>query len=146
MEKMKFDSGMKQYKLTENGVLSFNPADPNLYDRFLKCGEKIREIEKDLLIQADALAPDDFAGGMALMALSDKRLKEMLSWVFGAHNDFDKILGGVSLLAVGQNGKRVITNLLAALQPALESGARLCAAQESENAVKKAQKRREAQV
>ena len=30
MEKIQFDSGMKEYRINGKGVLRFNPADPNL--------------------------------------------------------------------------------------------------------------------
>ena len=60
--------------------------------------------------------------------------------VFG--NDFDKILGGVNLLAVADNGQRVVTNLMEALQPILTAGAERCATQTADAAVQKAKARR----
>ena len=69
-------------------------------------------------------------------------MKEMLSWVFGAHTDFNEILGGVSLLAKGEYGDRVIVNLLSGLQPGMVEGAKICA----QEAVQKAKSRREQQV
>ncbi len=142
MEKIKFDSGLREYRLSDMGVLRFNPADPNLYARFLGCGDKIRQIEQELKDSAQQIDSQDAAAGVSLMAQADRKMKDMLGWVFGEQNDFDKILGGVSLLAIGANGQRVIVNLLSALQPALEEGARLCARQESQKALGAAQKRR----
>ena len=48
--------------------------------------------------------------------------------MFGGDNDFHKLLGGVNLLAVADNGERVVTNLFAALEPVLVDGAKRCAA------------------
>ena len=120
MEKIKFDSGMEEFSLG-GGILRFNPADPNLYARFLTCGEKFRQIEAQLKEKASQGA------GIALLQEADQTLKKMLSWVFGAPNDFETLLGGVSLLATGKNGERVIVNLLSALQPVLVRGAKICA-------------------
>ena len=53
----------------------------------------------------------------------DREIKEKLSGVFGPGNDFDALLGGVNVMAVGNNGQRVITNLLNALAPCIEEGA-----------------------
>ena len=48
----------------------------------------------------------------------------------------------MNLLAVADNGERVITNLLAALQPIMVSGAEKCAQQKVGAAVAKAQQNR----
>ena len=120
MEKIVFDSGMRSFMLG-NGVLRFNPADPGVYSRFLECGEKLRIIEKELMEKAKE------GKSLDLLSQADKKMKDMLSWVFGSCNDFNEILGGVSLLATGENGERVILNLLGALQPILVEGAKQCA-------------------
>ena len=121
MEKISFDSGMRQFHIGQGGILRFNPADPGVYARFMECGEKLREIEKELMQKAGE------GKGLHLLSEADRKLKRLLSWVFGAHNDFDEILGGVSLLAKGENGQRVIVNLLSALQPVMVEGAKACA-------------------
>ncbi len=141
METIKLDSGMRSYRIGEGGILRFNPADPNLYARFMACADKLQAIEKELMEKAKAL-PEEKSAALQLMEEADRKLKGMLSWVFGAHNDFTEILGGVSLLARGQNGQRVIVNLLSALQPIMEKGAQACAREESKKAVEKAQNRR----
>ena len=117
MEKLIFDTGVKSYRVSGGGVLKFNPTDPNIYARFLAAAEEIRGAEAQLQEQTDALA--------AVTAL-DKKVKELLGGVFQG-NDFDALLGGVNLLAVASNGKTVVANLLAALQPILVEGAKLCA-------------------
>jgi hypothetical protein len=61
-------------------------------------------------------------------------MKHILGWVFGESNDFHKLLGGVNLLAVADNGERVVTNLFAALEPVLVEGAKRCAGQQAEKA------------
>ena len=53
----------------------------------------------------------------------DKDIKDRLSHVFGAENDFDALVGGVNLMACGRNGELIVTNLLAALKPYMERGA-----------------------
>ena len=49
MEKLVFDSGVKEYKLGTGGVLRFNPSDPNVYARFMDAMDKIRAVEADLV-------------------------------------------------------------------------------------------------
>lgn len=141
MEKIQFDSGIREYKLNGMGALRFNPGDPNLYARFMEATDRIGEIEKELALQARA----EGASLAALLQSADRRMKETLGWVFGPGNDFDKLLGGVSLLAVASNGERVVTNLFAALEPVLVSGAEAMTRQKTDEAVAKARHRRAAQ-
>lgn len=129
MEKIKFDSGVQEFRINGSGVLRFNPGDPNVFARFMESAKKMEELEQRLSTEAKALEDADNAGMMALMQRTDKQIKELLGWVFGPANDFDVILGGVSLLAVADNGQRVIANLFDALRPVLEAGARRCARQ-----------------
>ena len=141
MDKIQFDSGVKEYSLG-CGVLRFHPGDPNLYARFMESGEKMEALEKRLYEKAEGLDNGDAAAMAQLMQNADRELKALLGWVFGPENDFDKLLGGVSLLAVGQNGQRVITNLLDALKPVLEKGAAECAQQQVKAAVAKSKARK----
>lgn len=143
MEKIQFDSGIQEYDLGTGTPLRFNPGDPNLYARFMEAAEKMVEIEKDMAKQAKAL--EDTDSGQAIVGLlqsADQKMKTLLSWVFGQENDFDHILGGVNLLAVGSNGKRVAANLFEALQPVLLRGAESCAAEQTRLAVSRANRRR----
>lgn len=143
MEKIQFDSGIKEYRINGAGVLRFNPGDPNVYARFLEAAQKIQDLEQALTQRAKALeGQDSGAQAVQLMADADKQMKDVLSWVFGGGNDFDKILGGVNLLAVAGNGERVVTNLFNALQPVLVAGAEACAREKTAEAVKKAKRRR----
>ena len=123
MEKLTFDTGVKSYKVGA-GVLKFNPTDPNIYARFLEILDSLSSLEEDL---------SKVSGADAVTALADadKTIKEKLSYVFGGDNDLQAIFRGVSLLAVGANGQRLITNFLAALEPILSAGARQCAAAEA---------------
>ena len=66
---------------------------------------------------------DSGAAVLGLLAEADKQTKALLAGVF-AGNDFDQLLEGVNLMAVAGNGERVITNLLAALQPIIQQGAK----------------------
>lgn len=145
MEKIQFDSGIKQYKINGNGVLQFNPADPNVYARFMEAAQKIKQLETQLRAKASTAQEEGGAQIVQLMADADKQMKDILSWVFGAGNDMNEILGGVNLLAMASNGERVVTNLFAALQPILMEGAQSCAKETTRAAVEKAKARRAAQ-
>ena len=139
MESIEFDSGLKEYRINAEGILRFNPADPNLYARFLEAEDKLLEIEAGLG-KADADQQP-----AQLLKQADEQLKALLGWVFGQHNDFDRILGGVSLLAMASNGEPVVSNLFAALTPVLEQGAKAYARQQVDLAVQKAKNRRQSQ-
>ena len=143
MEQLKFDSGMREYKLNGSGVLQFNPGDPNVYARFLEASGKLQKMEQEMAEKARNT--DDGAAVVELLTQADRQMKDILNWVFGGDNDFDKLLGGINLLAVAANGERVVTNLFAALQPILVEGAQRCASQKVQEAVRKAQTRRAAQ-
>lgn len=145
MEKIQFDSGIKQYKINGNGILQFNPADPNVYARFMEAAQKIKQLETQLRSKADTAPEEGGAQIVHLMADADKQMKDILSWVFGEGNDMNAILGGVNLLAMASNGERVVTNLFAALQPILMEGAQSCAKETTRAAVEKAKARRAAQ-
>ena len=137
MEKIMFDAGVKSYRINGGAVLKFNPADPNLYARFLEAVEKIRDLETRLS-QPDGDEP------LEKMCQVDRQIKKILGWVFGGDNDFDVLLGGVNVLAMAGNGQRVIENLLQALMPVLTQGAEACAGVQVEAAVNKAKQRRQA--
>ena len=124
MQNIQFDSGIRTYRINGEGILRFNPGDPNVYARFLEAVEKLKEAEKELTEQAET-AQD--AQIVELVAKADRKMKEILNWVFGEGNDFGQILKGVNLLAVADNGESVITNLFAALEPVLIAGAKRCA-------------------
>lgn len=112
MEKISFDNGVREFRIND-GVLRFNPADPNVYLRFSQAEEKVKTIEKELENgDRDAKA----------LYEADRQLKEVLGWVFGPGNDFEAIAGNVNLLAVAANGRQVIANLLSALEPVLAQG------------------------
>lgn len=141
MEKIQFDSGIRSYKLG-SGTLRFNPGDPNVYIRFMEACDSFRGIEKDLVAQAKLLPGEDLGtAAVALLQKADKQMKDLLNGVF-VGNDFDKLLEGVNLLAVADNGERVITNLLKALEPVLLAGAQQCASHTAQAAAAKAQARR----
>ena len=109
MEKIQFDSGVRSYRINGGGILRFNPGDPNLYSRFLEAVERITALEQQWLQQT---AGEESADGLLKqMKQADAQLKELLNWVFGEGNDFDKLLGGVNLLAMPDSGQRVISNL-----------------------------------
>ena len=124
MENIQFDSGIRTYRINGEGVLRFNPGDPNVYARFLEAVEKLKAAEEELTRQAETAKETQI---VELMTQADRKMKEILDWVFGGDNDFGAILMGVNLLAVADNGERVITNLFTALEPVLVEGAKRCA-------------------
>ena len=141
MEKLQFDSGVKCYRINGGGVLRFHPGDPNLYSRFLEAVEKFKALEQELAESCPKAETDI----LRVLEEADAKMKQLLNWIFGGDNDFGKLLEGVNLLAVADNGERVITNLLHALEPVLLSGAKRCAGQQAKAAVAKAQQRRNQQ-
>ena len=143
MEKIMFDSGVRAYKLGNLGVIKFNPGDPNLYARFLEAADKIKIIEEELAQQAQSLnAEDSGTAVVSLLRQADEKMKQTLNWVIGNDTDFDKLLGGVNLLAMGANGERVVTNLFEALQPVLLAGAQSCVKEQTKSAISRSKVRR----
>lgn len=136
MTNIQFDDGMQGYQINNGGILRFNPADPNIYTRFLQLDQKLEQLQKELSGLSDSSQQ---------LAEADLRLKQLLGWVFGQHNDFDALLGGVSLLAVAGNGQRVLTNFLQALEPILQQGADQCVQELTQAAVEQATMRRASQ-
>lgn len=126
MEKILFDSGLRKYELG-NGILSFNPLDPNLYERFMHAADKFAELENELVSEAQA-EEGGASRVLEIMKRFDQKAKALLNDVFGPGNDFDHMLAGVNMMAVADNGERVISNLMNALTPILEQGAKECAA------------------
>lgn len=127
MQKLNFDLGFKEYEIG-GGVLRFNPSDPNVYSRFVAAADKLTEIEQRLTAKAKEFEGKKAGEAMLqLMEEADKETKELLSWIFGAQNDFEAIFCGANILGVGSNGERIITNFIHAAQPILEKGARNCA-------------------
>lgn len=142
MRNIQFDSGVTEFAVN-GGVLRFNPGDPNVYDRFCQAIERIKDLEQELVGKTQATDAEEASLELLrLMGEADRELKQILAWVFGPGNDFDKVLGGVNLLAVAGNGERVITNLFAALEPVLIEGAERCARDKTQAAVAKAKARR----
>ena len=47
MEKIKFDSGVQEFRINGSGVLRFNPGDPNVFARFMESAKKMEELEKE---------------------------------------------------------------------------------------------------
>ena len=127
MEKIQFDSGVRSYRINGGGILRFNPCDPNVYNRFLEAVEKLKAVEEELIRQPEEMQNEDI---IKALTGADEKMKGILNWVFGADNDFHKLLGGVNLLAVAENGERVVTNLFAALEPVLIEGAKRCAGEQ----------------
>ena len=112
MEQIQFDTGLREYRVG-GGILRFNPADPNLYARFLEAVEALSALE--------------LTGDIQGIRDMDRQAKAILQTVFGPENDLEAVFGGMNLLAMGSNGHRVLENFLSALEPILTEGALRCA-------------------
>ena len=129
MEKLIFDTGVKEYEVNGKELLRFNPTDPNVYRRFMEVYSQLESMEKEYEARVEPLrnAVDDseVKRGEKLLSIMkefDSKVKGRLSYIFGEENDFEKIMEGVNLMAVGANGERVLTNLFTALTPIIEEG------------------------
>lgn len=127
MEKLTLDDGIIELDVNGNGLLRFNPTDPNVYQRFLAVAKELPELERRYVAEVEqAERPEDEMARaedvLERMRAFDADVKGRLGEVFGRENDFDVLLGGVNLMAVGHNGERVVTNLLSALAPYIEEG------------------------
>lgn len=147
MENLNFDSGIKEYQINGKGALRFNPSDPNVYGRFVDSMSRIEKVEKEMTAKARALEtkkndPETGAAMIRIMVETDKRMKRILNEIFGGENDFNEILEGVNLMAVATNGRRVVSNLIDALMPIMEQGAKACAEGEVETAKLNREQRR----
>lgn len=127
---LQFDDGLLRLDINGNGLLTFNPSDFNVYQRFFRLLKELPEMEQRYVAEVEQSTGEsgeedslDLAGRELDRARDmDREIKEKLSGVFGPGNDFDALLGGVNVMAVGNNGQRVITNLLNALTPYIEEG------------------------
>lgn len=134
MERITFSTGMKEFEI--NGqTIRFNPNDLNLFTRFMEAGDQIKAIEKELVERARSLqeeAPESIGSAtIKLMSEADRKIKDILAWIFGSHNDFDKIFGGENVMSVAENGERNLTNFIMALSPVLTQGAKIAAKQQA---------------
>lgn len=152
MELLNIDIGVKSYQFVEGGApLVFNPSDPNVYARYLDAVDSIKAVEKEMSARAasvkikdDTVEAQAEAGSESLriMAETDRRIKQILNGIFGGKNNFDDILCGVNLMAVTASGDRVINNLLNALSPIMETGAKACIETEIKDAKLNREQRR----
>lgn len=132
MTKLTFDDGRVRLDVNGNGTLVFNPSDFNVYERFCALIKELPELEKQYATEVelpDEVTQDAQAAELELVGRELTRAKEIdalvkskLAHVFGPENDFDKLFGGVNLMAFGSNGERVITNFLNAISPYIEKG------------------------
>lgn len=146
MEKLNVSVGIKRYQLVEGGaLLSFNPGDPNVYARFMELVPKIKTVEQEMAGKAKALDANSADAGeqtLKIMRETDQRMKEILNQIFGKENNFDEILVGVNLMAVTEGGNRVINNVLDALTPIMNAGAKSCVETEVKSAKLNREQRR----
>ena len=145
MDKLIFETGIKEYEVNGGEILRFNPADPNVYQRFMEARDQIQALDREYSVKIAPLAEAPEAEGeevLSRMHALDQQVKERLSYVFGTENDFDRILGGVNLLAPTDTGERVITNLFNALMPIIQKGISDYAKGKADTAVAEAKQNR----
>lgn len=145
MENLTFDGGVKEYLVNGKGVLRFNPSDPNVYTRFLSLSPEISEVEAEASQKARAIRKGSPSAGEDMLRIlmeTDTKIKDILNRIFGNGNDFDQILEGVNLMAIANNGNRVVDNLMEALLPILENGAKTYAEAKTAEAVNMAEQMR----
>lgn len=128
MKKITFNTGIEEFEINGGKILRFNPADINVYKRLIDAQEKIVGVETSMVEKA-AASGDNLSGEtiIGMLAEADAKIKEILGEIFGSGNDFHEIFEGVNVMAVAENGERVITNFLAAITPILEKGAQKAA-------------------
>lgn len=147
---LQFDDGLLRLDINGNGILTFNPSDFNVYQRFFGLLKELPELEKRYAVQVEQPGSEDDSFALAGRELDrarelDREIKDKLGAAFGLGNDFDALLGGVNLMAVGNNGQRVITNLLNALAPYIEEGAKRHQQEAAEAALRSRAQRRAVQ-
>lgn len=149
MKKLCIDTGVQEFEINggeENGggVLRFNPADPNVYNRFYSAMDELKQLDIQAGATAQALEKQELteeaktAALLGALAEYDAKIKSLLGEIFGPNNNIDQVVGGVNLAAVAGNGERVVTNLLAALEPIISEGAQTGMNAKAEAAVQKA--------
>lgn len=151
MEQLIFDDGTREFQVNGGEFLRFNPRDPNLYHRFFGAMEQIdglaREYAADRAVNTgEVMDESGFPREPAALTAAkeyDRKVKGLLSGVFGERNDFDRILNGMNVLAVASNGSPIITNFLSVLAPIIRDGAGEMAKSRAADAVEQARKARE---
>lgn len=143
MNQLCVDCGLEEYCLFDGAVLRFNPADPNLYARFLELEERLTQLHRTMQEQLRQARQTDRV--LQILEQTDREIKAHLTYVFGPGNDFSRLMQGINLLAAGSNGLTVAENLLSALEPVLLSGAERFVSEKTRQAVEQAERRRAAQ-
>ena len=147
---LQFDDGLLRLDINGNGILTFNPSDFNVYQRFFGLLKELPQLEKRYAAEVEQPGSEDDSFALAGRELDrarelDREIKDKLGVAFGPGNDFDALLGGANLMAVGNNGQRVITNLLNALAPYIEEGAKRHQQEAAEAALRSRAQRRAVQ-
>ena len=142
MQELTIDTGVREYRVNGRGVLRFNPADPALYSRLLKCNEKLEEMQKRIAEQQEA--GTNAPAALEAMSRADEELREFLGGMFGNMEQLETMLGGAGLFALAENGHTVLGNLLEAVWPEIEQQAMHRMQLRAKQAVAEAQERRAA--
>lgn len=126
MEKLTFDTGVREYDINGTATLRMNPTDPNLYARLVDAVDEIAEMESEYLGKAKQPDSDSgmSAGALAVRLLqdADQRAKAILNRAFGNRNDFEQIFDGVNIVAKRKAGGRVLDAFLEVIMPIIQEG------------------------
>lgn len=112
---LNIDRGLKTYEIkdadgTPVGTIRFNPADPGLAGRWQ---ELVDELDRLSTVDTTAMTAAD------TVAL-DRRIKERMDYALGGQVS-GVLFGGMSCLALCEDGTLVFENVLRALTPVLEA-------------------------
>ena len=66
MKKLNIDTGVEELSVNGQGVLRFNPADPNLYHRFFAAGRTLNDYDAALTKALQTVEGDEQASSNAI--------------------------------------------------------------------------------
>ena len=123
MEKLAFNTGIKEMDCGFGVPLRVNFADPNFYERFGHMTQRITDIEKQMAERSKTKNITDGNDVLRILRETDLEVKSIMNETFGLGNDFDKIMGGMNIMAVCEDtGERIVTGFLNAITPLVHNG------------------------
>lgn len=128
---LSFDTGVEEF-IVNNVPIRFNPADPNLYNRFFDLQSQVEAIEAEFNAKRSELS--DPAQLLHVTRDYDKRVKAALSEVFGGA-DMDAVFGGASVISPTDGGNMAIKNFFDCVTPIIQDGVKQYAKMEAAQAV-----------
>jgi hypothetical protein len=124
MESLRFDEGYKSFCINddESRVISFNPADYGLLERFScarkKILEAVTELEKDINIDPEGEASDELEGAAELIRNVRELINGQIDYIFNAECSL-AAFGNQSPISTVK-GKFLFERFLEAIMPEVE--------------------------